>query len=523
MTRVASSFVASSAGAAGLLLSAGILWFSPTVADPDLWGHVRFGQDILRTGSIIQKDVYSYRIGDQPWINHEWLSEVIYAYLFDHGGSTTLVVFKLVISLLVLLGCFVYLRACGLGPWRAVLFCLLVSVPLRMGLGTIRPQSFTYLCFLVELILLATATTGRERRLWLLPALFAVWVNLHGGVLAGAGILLLWLAGFLARQQRGSSESPTARPAAIVAVGLLLFTCACALALNPYGLKLVGFLLRTATVPRPEISEWNPLLLRRVPGMVYGGLLVLAIAGFAFNRQAATFEGLLFVAATAVLTLISARHFPLFALAVVVMAGEPIAGAWNRATPAAWSRFGQRPLVNAISLVLCPVLIVGSLPRFGCIRIDPFYFAFPARVVELLRQSGVEGNMAVPFEWGEYVLWHLGPAIKVSIDGRRETVYSDSSYAQLCAFAEGNAGWDAMLKEWRTDFVLVPNGAPPVGLLARDEGWLPLYQDTFCVLFVRAGYAGLDKITARPVPVLPDNGAGLCFPASSGASGVRAR
>ena len=29
-----------------------LFWFADTIADPDLWGHVRFGQDILRTGSI---------------------------------------------------------------------------------------------------------------------------------------------------------------------------------------------------------------------------------------------------------------------------------------------------------------------------------------------------------------------------------------------------------------------------------------------------------------------------------------
>ncbi len=70
-----------------LLTSFGVYFFSRTVADPDLWGHVRFGQDILRTGRIIQRDSYSYRTGDQPWINHEWLSEVIFAWLYEHAGA----------------------------------------------------------------------------------------------------------------------------------------------------------------------------------------------------------------------------------------------------------------------------------------------------------------------------------------------------------------------------------------------------------------------------------------------------
>jgi hypothetical protein len=171
----------------GLVLSLGWLWFSPAVADPDLWGHVRFGQDILRTRSIIQRDVYSYRTGDQPWINHEWLSEATFALLYNRGGTAALAGLKAGASLLILGCAHAYLCARGLGPWRSALLVALICIPLRMGIGTIRPQLFTYLFFLVALVVLSTADTGREYRLWLLPVLLAVWVNLHGGVLAGAG------------------------------------------------------------------------------------------------------------------------------------------------------------------------------------------------------------------------------------------------------------------------------------------------------------------------------------------------
>ena len=46
-----------------------------TWADPDLWGHVLFGRDIVTNGLIPQHDPYSFT-SDQPWVNHEWLSEV---------------------------------------------------------------------------------------------------------------------------------------------------------------------------------------------------------------------------------------------------------------------------------------------------------------------------------------------------------------------------------------------------------------------------------------------------------------
>ena len=154
-----------------------------------------------------------------------------------------------------------------------------------------------------------------------------------------------------------------------------------------------------------------------------------------------------------------------------------------------------------------------SLPRFGCIRVEPYYFPFPARVVALLKRSDVRGNMAVPFDWGEYVLWHLGRGVKVSMDGRRETVYSDESYRQSRNFEQGTGVWDALLRTGPpTDFVLTPIGSPTANLLSRADDWLPLYRDTVCVLFVRPEFRDLGRILGSPVPSLPDDGGGLCFP-----------
>ena len=149
-------------GAMSLLVGFCLFWFSDTIANPDLWGHLRFGRDILRTGSIIQADVYSYRSGEEPWINHEWLSEVIFATIYDRSGPGGLIAFKVVLSLVVLGLCHAHLRRRGLGPFRSVLLLVLISVPFRMGLATIRPQMFTYLVFLLELVLIEKTTQGTD-------------------------------------------------------------------------------------------------------------------------------------------------------------------------------------------------------------------------------------------------------------------------------------------------------------------------------------------------------------------------
>ena len=278
-------------GPLALLVGFSLYWFSDTIADPDLWGHIRFGQDILETGSIVQIDRYSYRTGDQPWINHEWLSEVIFAVLYNRSGPAGLVVFKVLLSLLIFGLWYAHLGRCGLGPWCSVALLVLISIPFRMGLGTIRPQIFTYFFFFLELLILLKAGSGREYWLWVVPILLAVWVNLHGGVLAGAGLFLLWVTIRIVTAPRDESGWLASRLGLAVRLGLdrgRLRSRALAqpLRAGPRLFSCCG----TATVPRPEIREWAPLSLVSLPGQLYLILLAIGIAGLAGSGRRRTPE-----------------------------------------------------------------------------------------------------------------------------------------------------------------------------------------------------------------------------------------
>src|SRR5215471_19981692 len=68
-----------------------------TNADPDLWGHVRFGLDMLSAKALTSSDPYSYT-SDIPWLNHEWLSELIMGLAYRTFGSGGLVALKLALA-----------------------------------------------------------------------------------------------------------------------------------------------------------------------------------------------------------------------------------------------------------------------------------------------------------------------------------------------------------------------------------------------------------------------------------------
>jgi len=60
------------------------------LCDPDLWWHIRVGEDILRTRHFPTTDSYSWTVAGNPWIAYEWLGEIALALVNRAGGVVAL-------------------------------------------------------------------------------------------------------------------------------------------------------------------------------------------------------------------------------------------------------------------------------------------------------------------------------------------------------------------------------------------------------------------------------------------------
>lgn len=498
---------------------------APTQADPDLWGHVRFGGDLLRTGQAIRADVYSYASGVVPWINHELLAEAAFYLAWAAAGGVGLVLLKVLVGMLVAGGLWRHMLNAGLTPVRAGIVLIIASFALLPSLGTVRPQLFTVLFFAALMLVLHAAEHGRPNLVWVLPPLLAVWINFHGGVLAGLAVVIVYAAACIGMHVVRRERPP-------LRGWLLPVACAAALLLNPFGIHLPEFLLRTATVARPEITEWGPLRIVSVEGLAYGVLLVATGAALIRHSSRTTAPLLAVYCVVAVAPLTAVRHVSLFAIAAVVVGARPLAALWSevtgrRRTDPAGGRGGggggggdaaglrpglfERPVGRWLLLATGGLFVALALPHFRAVVMGPT-FEHPARAVDLLERSGVEGRLAVDFDWGEYALWHLYPEILIAPDGRRETVYDEATYRRYLAFAFGAGDWDAFLEHPPADLVLVPRGTPAANLLEVDPAWELAHADSTAVVFTRAGFPGAAAIRGTEARAIPSDGGGLAFP-----------
>ena len=88
-----SSLVLMRVAAVSILLAA----VTHTTADPDLWGHVRFGRDIVAAQAVPTTDSYAFT-SEGSWVNHEYLAEVIMFSSYAAAGSAGLIGLKLILS-----------------------------------------------------------------------------------------------------------------------------------------------------------------------------------------------------------------------------------------------------------------------------------------------------------------------------------------------------------------------------------------------------------------------------------------
>ena len=152
--------------------------------DPDLWGHIHFGQEMMSRLGVMRYDPYSYTALGHLWLNPEWLSEVIMAVIYNTFGVIGLKLWKFACAAALIALLALDLAETG-APRRLQLCTLTVAVVGIAPRMQIRPQLCTFVLFAAMLALLARDNYRGRAPLWLAIPLMALWANLHGGFIVG--------------------------------------------------------------------------------------------------------------------------------------------------------------------------------------------------------------------------------------------------------------------------------------------------------------------------------------------------
>jgi hypothetical protein len=162
---------------------------------------------------------------------------------------------------------------------------------------------------------------------------------------------------------------------------------------------------------------------------------------------------------------------------------------------------------RAFEAVAVLVVAIAMLPRENgnfCLRLNGHPWVPDQEIPLALKEQDAEGRLVLPYSWGHYAIWHLGPRLRVSIDGRRETIYSERALAEQDAVMPAEPSGTSFIERTQPEYVWLPNEEA-----AGMRSWLTAHGYRIDLTSPRSFLATrMDLPSVRAVDDAPSN----CFP-----------
>ena len=348
-----------------------------------------------------------------------------------------------------------------------------------------------------------TNTSGGRKLFWL-PVIMLLWVNVHGGFLMGFFLLGIYALPNLLQLVR--SRNPAQQEAARKRFKrLLLVTILSAVAslANPYGYKLHTHVFQYLSnrFLMNHIDEFQSPNFHGIAQQCFLLLCLVSIAILAAKRGKPRSVELLVVLFAIATGMYASRNLPTSAILLTLVVAPFLSNRTaerSDAEPQPETRSYLQSLAIRMETLegrlrghLLPVLTVLVVAwvclhagRLGANQLMAASFSekrFPVGAVDILQQSHIEGPIFAPDDWGGYLIYRLYPVARVVADDRHD-LYGEQFFKNYLKLVRVESGWEKVLQDNHAIWVLVPVNSALGGTIAERTNWIVVYRDDVAIL-----------------------------------------
>jgi len=487
-----------------------------TVADFDVGWILAMGRYLVTHHQVPRTEFLSYTACGTPWIYPSFGGALLYL-VYSFGGFAALSWTNALASVAVVaivLGTLAPVAgersAEGTTAPRPLTCALAIFAVPAIALRTApRAELFTTLFFALLFALLWRHKRDEKGHLWLLPLIMIAWVNAHPGFIAGIAMLGVYVAmEVLACSLSSSRAMATARlrsAAPWIALTML------ATLVNPWGVRIYqGFSAQDKVTALQSVqgSYWSSIHLStatfagalqlRNPDSGYWWLLVLACLAALIALSRCQFGNAALLAGAAYVSVEHLRFQALFAIVVVVVAGEVFApllpslgkNRWRWMPVTAAALMAALALLHIVDTISNRSYVAGGeLSLFG----TGLSWWYPQRAAAFIEGNALPRQLFNDHNSGGYLTLRLGPGYPDYADGRA-LPFGAEILAQQSALVE--APPDSPLWTQEADrrgintiiLSLARFGAlesVPLKDYCESSQWTPVYLDEVAIVLVR--------------------------------------
>ncbi len=456
--------------------------------DPDLWWHIKVGQNLLATHRWPTTDPYSFTVAGTPWMAYEWLGDVLFGAVARFAGLRGLHVLLIILGSAILIALYGYatLRSGNSKVGFATAATLYVLATPSFSL---RPQMLGYLFLILTLVVLELFRQGKPRAMWFLPPLFLLWINTHGSFIVGLGVIFVHLGAGLRTLRLGGIEARRWTLAERLRLAFVFLLCLAVLPITPYGARPAVYPFDMAfsqPVNVASVLEWQPMPFNILGGKIFLifllGYFGLQVA-FAFSFRLE--ELLLFLGGTALACL----HVRFLLLFVPFFA--PILATMLARWLPRYERHKDKYFLNALLMAGMTAAMVRYFPSVEHLQ-EKVAKQFPVGAISYLRQHPAPGPMFNTYGYGGYLIWS---GQKVFIDGRGDLYEQGGVFSDYMHITLLKPDALAVLQGYHVESCLLERSEPMSTVLSASSDWKKVYSDNVSALFVRT--AAVDRFQLK--------------------------
>jgi len=396
--------------AAGLFVLVAIAAVAP-IRSYDYFWHLATGRWIVEHRALPVFDPLAVASAHVPWINGEWLYEIVLYALHGIAGDGGISIASALLIAAIFAAGFVFAsreQETGIALFIAAI--AFAGASDRLG---VRPAAAAAL-----LIVIALGLLGSRLRLIPLTIAYAcltiVWINVHPSALLAPVLAMITMLTDVRRWTVAAAS-------------------AAALLVNPFGWNAIVAPLRLTSDIRSGgfiNAEWlpSPFAIFPLLYVTMGAVLLLFLIAPGKRTNAWRF---------AVFAILSA-------LAYRYVRNQ---GLYFAALPLLIPPLGKIPRRLSIALAACALLPLVWVFQHDIHRIGIDDERFPTRAVAALRSYRLDGNIYNADQFGGLLEWTFYPARRVLTDGRNELFYE--FIAEDGAAHRDSRAWHALIAKYR--------------------------------------------------------------------------
>ncbi len=453
--------------------------------DNDVWFLLNTGRYIVQNGfpSVEPFTIHA----DMAFIVPQWLSTVIFWYVYDLGGVIGLAVLRLAVYSATVI---VTYRLCSLVSGNNFFVSFGVSIfmlTLLAMFNVTRPQIFSALIFLLLLYILeAYFIKKNPKYLLFMPLLSILLINLHASMWLMMFVLALpyivdsfrFKAGFIACA--GAKKLPLLLSLAVsAAVGFL----------NPYGLSAMTYLFRSyghSEISNSIIEMMPPSINETTGKVVFVVFTLVALIYIVCRRGKSTVRYALLTLGTLVLGLSSLRSFLIFVIAAIFPLAYYLKDYtfMSKTAPEEQAKTLRMRKILTIALVVTLIAAIGvSFMQIDLSESQPEITA----AVDYIKSTCDEEKVVLYADYGDGAYTEY-EGLKTYIDPRAEVFViennkKDDIMLEYYRLQAGTLYYKDFLDKYSFTHLLVREGDALMVNLINDSDYKTVYKDEFCTVF----------------------------------------